>query len=208
MRPRPLTILLLLLAGAVVNVGVAWSPYWLPPRRTTQTRALDSYDRDRLVSVYAPAGFAELPVGKQHQWSALMTRRVAASSVNTSRAVWVWEDKTGWPIHCLGGGGATSGALLLQGKAPFATRRVINGLGLPIGLLPVGFGFNTLFYAALLWLLFLFAPLTLRRRLRARRGLCPACAYPVGDAAVCSECGKAATANTTTAPTWPSEAGE
>ena len=27
--------------------------------------------------------------------------------------------------------------------------------------------------------------------LRARRGLCPACAYPVGEAAVCTECGKA-----------------
>ncbi len=26
MTPRPLTILLLLLAGAVVNVGVAWGP--------------------------------------------------------------------------------------------------------------------------------------------------------------------------------------
>jgi hypothetical protein len=47
---------------------------------------------------------------------------------------------------------------------------------------------NTLFYAALLWLLF-FAPFTLRRHLRARRGLCQACAYPVGEAAVCSECG-------------------
>ncbi len=29
----------------------------------------------------------------------------------------------------------------------------------------------------------------LRRFLRLRRGLCPKCAYPMGEAAVCSECG-------------------
>ena len=32
---------------------------------------------------------------------------------------------------------------------------------------------------------------SLRRRLRARRGLCTACAYPAGESAVCSECGAA-----------------
>ena len=31
----------------------------------------------------------------------------------------------------------------------------------------------------------------LRRVLRVRRGLCPKCAYPMGESAVCSECGQA-----------------
>jgi hypothetical protein len=56
-----------------------------------------------------------------------------------------------------------------------------------------GFAVNTLFYAAILWLLFA-ARLLLpwwRRRRRIRRGLCPACAYPVGTSPVCTECGKA-----------------
>ncbi len=52
-----------------------------------------------------------------------------------------------------------------------------------------GFALNTLFYAALLWLLFLLAPRQIRRHVRVRRGLCPACGYPVGESAVCSECG-------------------
>ena len=52
-----------------------------------------------------------------------------------------------------------------------------------------GFAINTIFYAAILWLLFAF-PFVIRRRRRIKRGLCPACAYPVGDSAVCSECGK------------------
>ncbi len=52
-----------------------------------------------------------------------------------------------------------------------------------------GFAINTVFYAALLWLMFA-APFALRRSIRRRRGLCPACAYPVGASDVCTECGK------------------
>ena len=52
-----------------------------------------------------------------------------------------------------------------------------------------GFALNTLFYATLLWLL-IPGPFVLRRFLRLRRGLCPKCAYPMGESAVCSECGK------------------
>jgi hypothetical protein len=52
-----------------------------------------------------------------------------------------------------------------------------------------GFPINTIFYAAILWLLF-FAPGALRRTIRRRRGLCPACAYPIGSSEICTECGK------------------
>jgi hypothetical protein len=52
-----------------------------------------------------------------------------------------------------------------------------------------GFAINTVFYTAVLWLLFA-APFALRRRRRIKRGLCPKCAYPVGASEVCTECGK------------------
>mgnify|MGYP003578232462 CR=1 FL=1 len=51
-----------------------------------------------------------------------------------------------------------------------------------------GFAINTLFYAGILWVMFA-APFALRRRRRIKRGLCPACAYPVGESIVCTECG-------------------
>ena len=51
-----------------------------------------------------------------------------------------------------------------------------------------GFGVNTIFCAATLWLL-IPGPFALRRFVRRRRGLCPGCAYPVGGSVVCSECG-------------------
>ena len=51
------------------------------------------------------------------------------------------------------------------------------------------FAVNTLFYATILWLL-IPGPFTLRRFLRVRRGLCPKCAYPMGESPVCTECGR------------------
>ncbi len=51
-----------------------------------------------------------------------------------------------------------------------------------------GFAINTLFYATLLWLL-IPGPFALRRFLRLKRGLCPKCAYPMGESSVCTECG-------------------
>ncbi len=53
-----------------------------------------------------------------------------------------------------------------------------------------GFAVNTIFYAAALWLL-IPGPFAVRRFLRLRRGLCPKCAYPMGESAVCTECGGA-----------------
>ncbi len=53
-----------------------------------------------------------------------------------------------------------------------------------------GFAVNTLFYATILWLL-IPGPFVLRRFLRLRRGLCSQCAYPMGESAVCTECGGA-----------------
>jgi hypothetical protein len=59
---------------------------------------------------------------------------------------------------------------------------------LPLRPLWPGFAINTIFYAAILWVLF-FAPGAVRRTIRRRRGLCPACAYPIGTSSVCTECG-------------------
>lgn len=48
---------------------------------------------------------------------------------------------------------------------------------------------NTIAVALLIWLL-IAAPRFIRRQARRRRGQCPACAYPVGASAVCTECGE------------------
>jgi hypothetical protein len=57
-----------------------------------------------------------------------------------------------------------------------------------------GFAINTIFYAAMLWLLWI-APGKIRRFIRIRGHRCPACGYQIapggGIGPVCSECGAA-----------------
>jgi hypothetical protein len=57
-----------------------------------------------------------------------------------------------------------------------------------------GFAINTIFYAAMLWLLWI-APGKIRRFIRVRGHRCPACGYQIDSAPgigpVCSECGAA-----------------
>jgi hypothetical protein len=118
----------------------------------------------------------------------------------------------GWPMSALGGEQWTdyNQAPSISGTSPFVweqyPRKAFGAMsvtrhawlaGTPFEInellawRPIwpGFAINTLLYAALLWGLFA-APLALRRRRRVRRGLCPACAYPVGESDICTECGK------------------
>ena len=60
---------------------------------------------------------------------------------------------------------------------------------LPNGVIWPGFAINTLFYSIMLWLL-IAGPFVFRWLIRLRCGLCPNCAYPIGESAVCTECGK------------------
>ena len=68
-------------------------------------------------------------------------------------------------------------------------RGPLTGSALPYHPMLIPFSINTLFYAVVLWLM-IPGPFALRRFIRVRRGLCPACAYPTGQSGVCSECGK------------------
>ena len=79
-------------------------------------------------------------------------------------------------------------------NAPFRTQK-LNGRWqrrpeevLPLGIIWPGFAVNTLFYAAVLWVLFA-GPFALRRMVRRRRGQCIKCAYPIGTNEKCTECG-------------------
>ena len=80
--------------------------------------------------------------------------------------------------------GQWSHAVVLQKQNGPFTARV-----LPFGLIWPGFTINTLVYSIMLWLL-IAGPFVLRRVIRIRRGCCPKCAYPMGESAVCSECGQ------------------
>jgi hypothetical protein len=97
----------------------------------------------------------------------------------------------GWPLVSLwsaldwppgGGQWQRSGALMV-------TNPWISGdRALPYRVAWSGFVVDTVFFAAILWLLYQGAR-TARRLVRRARGLCGNCGYPTGLSAACTECG-------------------
>ncbi|MCI0365950.1 MAG: hypothetical protein L0Y44_13855 [Phycisphaerales bacterium] len=85
--------------------------------------------------------------------------------------------EAGWPLLCLRRSDTTLAMISSMPREYRLTTPIWRGLAI-----------NTILYAAMLWLLFA-GPGFVRRRVRIKRGLCPACAYPVGESATCTECG-------------------
>jgi hypothetical protein len=123
---------------------------------------------------------------------------------DTSGGTALIEDARGWPflaMYC------SIEPIGVVGGPEFPTRdgiklsRVVSQMGgmeapraLPVRPIWMGFLLNTALYALLTWLLVwlvlrlcLFA---IRGRVRLRKGLCPACAYPIGGSVICTECGR------------------
>ncbi len=92
--------------------------------------------------------------------------------------------EAGWPVRSLRGVRPALGLAV-----PWSWLKPKPGRQLMLHPVWPGFAVNTLFYAAVLWLL---VPgwFVLRRLIRSRRGLCPQCAYPIGESEVCTECGR------------------
>ena len=210
MRRWLVQICVLLLLGAIVNVAVTWSLSMfsnLPDRRSIYGPELvgimntyglhDDPAEERAIAEWKGPGRRAMPLfgdSKHHGRVPLNIRYVlqAGWPLVSLTATWSWErDSTGsesslkWLEHC-SGGVPTTARDALPASAPTVLRKQPRVL--PLHPLWPGFVINTLFYAAILWLLFA-APFALRRWRRIKRGLCPKCAYPVGTSDVCTECG-------------------
>ena len=184
-----------LLAGAVVNVAVAWGcARW--PRdiffiSSANTVALSFQDiawwNKHVAAVFpchAESGWKTREVG--------IEASIVVSAVSLSGHVAAIHVASGWPARSLSGEFWGSYG---DGKPPqWSERRAVvvdmnRSFVIPVRPIWPGFAVNTLIYAAALWLL-IPGPFALRRFVRVKRGLCPACCYPMGESAVCSECGK------------------
>jgi hypothetical protein len=161
-----------LLVGAVVNVAVAWgclnAGMYAAPRWVSESRAqvlLDSFGvaRPEHISVSTEGQAAG-------SWTAII-----AYGPRTEVGTYVELRRSGWPTWSF-----------QSMRTPPLFRISSEELLHPIW---PGFAINTVFYAAICWLLFA-APFAVRRRRRIKRGLCQSCAYPVGTSDVCTECGR------------------
>ena len=232
-KRRLLIAAVFLLAGAVVNVAVAWgcavwvdvgSPDWeYGSRYVSRWRHAEEADT---ASVFAG-----------EQLSVRRWKRAGATLISVERdrrdlgsrggrtpeqlyPTWVdfkvsdqytsgltnfyhrWLDGRGWPrlsmwyeLEVRDGThlqvtGIRGGIQVSLPQRIYRVHPLLHGTALP--LLPIwpGFAVNTIFYATTLWLLAC-GLLAMRRLVRLKRGLCPACGYPMGKSSVCSECGKA-----------------
>lgn len=112
------------------------------------------------------------------------------------------QDARGWPMLCLWGelqlapgdpiGLKTPGAIPLS--PPLPSPDLSDARALPLRPIPRGFAIDTAFYAAI-WLPLLIAPRAIRRHRRARRGLCPNCAYDLRTLPATSPCPECAHPN-------------
>ena len=188
MKRHLLIIAICLLLGAVLNVAVAWgAATWSGPSSIDPDEA--RFVAERVWNRYAPEGSP--PFHEYHvvtRWG--MTGAVVSSGVNFS----VLEVRVGSPIRSfqyhmyLHEGNEVVNGWVVPSKFVPVSRWWQRTLILPYEPIWPGLVINTLFYAAILWLL-IPGPFALRRFLRVRRGLCTACAYPMGESSVCTECG-------------------
>lgn len=218
MRQRLVTIPMLLLVAVLANVGVAWG-FALCARsgwssETLGMRRLEDatwwgrrLDRPGEVLVGSNTAAAGPPSQVEADPDEVIPRwaRIDAPPGTSEPGVWVSHSvyAFGWPFVAM----CYDVRSVSRDDPPSATLDVSNGIvldlprqrgsgfvvgtrlrALPLRVLPLGAAANVLIDAISLWLVVV-APLDLRRRLRRRRGLCPSCAYPVGQSGVCSECG-------------------
>ncbi len=208
MKRRLLILAVFLLAGAVVNVAVAWgivlrssvSPEGPPFERVSGESAWprpvpDDWPLPQDQKLNRSWGLSEL----------LTIAHVVPTPPLPPKGTWIGVGMTlfraGWPCRSL--------EAEYQGKQfmdlplvsrwrysltlpePLTIIRHEEARYRPLPYRPIwpDFAVNTLFYAAILSLLIcgLFA---LRRLIRRKRGQCVKCGYPLGNSPVCTECGR------------------
>lgn len=197
MRFQPRVIFICLLLGTIMNLAVAWAfafAFAPPPgiwgglagqadhSRSWAAEVVGTSDDQTLAWIDATSSASE------RRNLGTRERTVLYGSGRTYSAVML---EAGWPFHSFVATERHASNWLQEKRfhmIVFVTRSG-SEVHLPYKPLWGGMLFNTAFYAGLLWVL-LFGPFALRRARRARRGLCLACAYPIGTSAICTECGR------------------
>jgi hypothetical protein len=191
-----LHLVVFLILGAVVNVAVA---AWFHHRSAFGPYSGDdALPVDELDAIWREHGIGQEYRRTLHGWRtnrvggtyALVGNAYFTSSTGgmggvngggTSTTIWLAE--TGLPMRTVALARTDAGVIAHLRDPSWTSRLAGYRLVWP------GFAINTLFYGAILWLLFAGVGFVKRRR-RVKRGLCPACAYPVGVSPVCTECGR------------------
>jgi hypothetical protein len=181
-------MLLLLISGAIVNVAVAWGCASL---LDASLLALCSPAEVRSALRNAklnPEDHADYDTFFVCRELGVSLRVIGRASEAREKAWQLKEYRSGLPFRSLEGVVYGSSTRPSFARGLWANHKY--AVVLPLRPIWPGFAINTIFYAAILWLL-IFAPGRIRRFMRLRQGRCPACGYQIaqGLSEVCSECG-------------------
>jgi hypothetical protein len=208
-----LFLLALLVGGAMINVAVAWAfAFDLEMGARHSVARVDN----RYWGISRTESFGSLIVTSQI-WSGgcrgCDLKPLAKDLFPTwfsAEALWLRESlpehettilvSSGFPFHALWGM-QTSGPPFYLGvgfttieRVGISVSRYQREVLLPVRPLFPGFAINTIFYAAVLWMLFA-VPGAVRRRVRRTRGQCASCGYSLrghghdDPGGKCPECG-------------------
>ncbi len=204
-------LVVFLLLGAVVNVAVAWGcALW-----SSMTQDSD-LSKQRALTLLQEREFLPRPGdpygGRTIEGIGLTVLELLfdpiagqeTSEINQREATWLMATLAGLPVRSLQAEvrlAASDYADPVYSVVLIGGIRIDNRVMKPAftleNVLPVqpiwpGFAINTIFYAAILWLL-TFGPFMARRYIRHKRGRCINCGYDLrgtfGGGGVCPECG-------------------
>ena len=204
-----LLVLLFIAGGAIVNVAVAWGCVWFmswPPQPLVAVKPPDL----RWVEANRKTND---PIGRHH---VARSRGVVTDGYCTPRGTYsrvlVKRHRAGWPRLSLEGGswdviaepalkpwGETARVIAIDAIPIFRGPDPDDVTPLPVRPLWPGFAINTIFYAAIPWIVFA-CPGVVKRIRRRRRGQCVHCGYDLrgqpaaahGQSTKCPECGRSA----------------
>jgi hypothetical protein len=187
LKRRAFKLLMFLIAGAIVNVAVAWCCAYIGPYQSVV--AAPSIEDHRWWNACIPSGFPFNPELFSR------ARKIGAEIISFG----IPADSSRWHgsrfragLPCL----TVEGSVFVDNETNVWNSRGLLQLQIknpiPFGPFWPGFAINTVVYAVVLWMVFAL-PAVLRRKRRTKRGLCPQCAYPVGESSRCPECGQPVT---------------
>ena len=218
MTRRLTKLVVFLLLGAIVNVAVAWGCAAWADVGTDYTEGISEDGTASLLRWSSNIGTL-IYFERSHTATLDRTMRgsrrmdelspywlhldvpSAAYQSGRIRVENSFTDARGWPALTMWSEyewPAYGQTVVVKGGLPLSSRHSVSQLyfwpplprALPLRPIWPGFAFNTIFYAAILWLA-IPGPFALRRFLRRKRGLCVACGYDLRHAEheQCPECG-------------------
>ena len=185
-------LLALLVGGAIVNVGVTWGCALRPWRGGDPMVSLTPPSSSDVEWWNTNVRTPEAGHKMNSHWEFFSLGR-ELTQFNSNFNPSAFRQRSGLPFYCMEKFQITGpvGPFALRSRKKYLAWWPVPQIQtVPTCPLPIPFAINTIFYAAVLWVLFA-APGAMRRRVRRKRGKCAACGYSLQERVSdkCPECG-------------------